>query len=135
MDANTLLKLIDKLDKEDLGAPLIVGGSLFFAEAILDVIAGVAAGPVAVGGAVVVIGGKFLYDKVYGDKKKLRKAYLKLSPKLSGRAYEDLRTKLDTAYSLFEEGLDPRGELLKEEIEQCIDDYKRRRNSQNVTYP
>lgn len=131
MDIDTLLKIIDKLDlsKDDFGLPLATGGTLFFVEVLFDIVAGAAAGPVAIGGAAIIIGGKFIYDNFRGNKIKYQKAYLKLSRKLAEREdTADLRRKLDTAYDLYVEGLDKNGSALKQEIQNCIEEYISRRN-------
>lgn len=125
-----LLKLINKLDlnKKDLGPPLIAGGTLLLVEAAFDLIAGVAAEQVAISGGAIFVGGKFVYDKVYGDRKKLEKAYRMLSKKLHERGYQELQAELDTAYDLFKAGLDSGGKSLKDAVNQCIFKYKELRN-------
>ena len=127
MNEDAIAALIDKLDKEDFGLPLIVGGGVFAVELIVNLSPVVAPGPVGLGAGVIVLGGKFLYDKAYGNRKKLKKSYKKLSEILSKNGYEDLKKELDITYELFEKKIGNNGgkTIFMKKIVDCAERYEK----------
>jgi hypothetical protein len=128
---DSLLALIDKLDKEDLGATLVAGGSTFLIEAIFDLLVGVPPGTLAVVVGSITLGGKYVYNKFHSDQKKLELAYLKLSNLLSRNKYDDLNDRLKRAHELFEEEISGGQIAPRKEIETCIKEYVSRKQSPN----